>query len=66
MPKYSLTKKQRKTEQEQGRQAKPPSSTCVLQHNTLIQNPAPYSHPMNHQLKWVGRKFPTATGKSAG
>lgn len=37
MPKYSLTKKQRKTEQEQGKQTEPPSSTCVHQHT----NPKP-------------------------
>lgn len=39
MPKYSLTKNQKKTEQEQGRQTKPPSSTCALQHT----NPKPCS-----------------------
>lgn len=37
MPKYSLTKKQRKTEQEQGKHTNPPSSTCVHQHT----NPKP-------------------------
>ncbi|TKY44827.1 hypothetical protein E2542_SST31107 [Spatholobus suberectus] len=34
--------------------------------NILIQSPEPYSDPMTHQLKWVGRRSPTATGKSAG
>lgn len=43
MPKYSLTKKQRKTEQEQGKQTEPPSSTCVHQHT----NPKTLNHILN-------------------
>ena len=51
MPKYSLTKKQRKTEQEQGKQTEPPSSTCVHQHTN--PKPIPGSKPFPNRTRAI-------------